>query len=58
MSKNNIEQLSIGEKIKLLPEKDQWYLNGYVDKALKLLISSSSKQYLPNTIIKSHVKPT
>lgn len=41
---NNLKTLSFEDKIRLLPEKEQSYLLGYVDRALSTIKSLQDEQ--------------
>ena len=49
MKKQEIKDLPLKEKIKLLSENDKWYLLGYVDRALKGKITSKITEVSKNS---------
>lgn len=44
MTKVNLKELPFEDKVRLLPEKEQSYLQGYVDRALVSLKSKQTDQ--------------
>lgn len=44
MTVENIKELSFEDKVRLLPEKEQSYLQGYVDRAIASFKPKQTKQ--------------
>ncbi len=58
MTITSLKTLSFEDKIKLLPEKEQSYLHGYVDRALTALKSKPRSIEQLSKLPKQSNKPT